>query len=205
MAPSKSSAEGQGSTENQIKSTSDFIDRKADKLCQRMEKRMDQVDTDSTHILSNQYSAIQLMLNRLRHIDREVAHNAEVAEGRHSELHPDQRRKVPSPDLKLKKKELQRAINTDCTHVGKLTHKKVQEMATAYVALVDEDQNGTIEKNEFLEFFTNFDGVCLSEDEINQMFEDADADGSGHLSVQEFAECLFLIIVPEGFEDMEEQ
>lgn len=149
MAPSKSSSEGQESAENQIKSTSDFIDRKADKLCQRMEKRIDQVDTNSTHILSNQYSAIQLMMNRLRHIDQEIANNAELAEDRHNELHPSNQKKVSSTDLKLKKKELQKAINTDSTHVGKLTHRKVQEMAAAYVELVDENQNGTIEKDEF--------------------------------------------------------
>lgn len=170
-----------------------------------MEKRIDQVDTNSTHILSNQYSAIQLMMNRLRHIDQEIANNAELAEDRHNQLNPSHQKRISSADLKLKKKELQKAINTDCTHVGKLTHKKVQEMATAYVTLVDENQNGMIEKDEFLEFFTNFDGICLGDDEINQMFADADRSGTGHLSIQEFAECLFLIIVPEGFEDMEEQ
>ena len=37
------------------------------------------------------------------------------------------------------------------------------------------------------------------------MFNEADKDKSGFLSVEEFSECLFQIIIPEGFDDMDDE
>ena len=62
-----------------------------------------------------------------------------------------------------------------------------------------------IERSEFHEFFLNFDGICLNESEIDQLFNEADRDHGGHLSVQEFSDCLFQIIIPEGFDDMADE
>lgn len=78
-------------------------------------------------------------------------------------------------------------------------------MALSYVTLVDRDCNGMIERDEFHEFFENFDGIVMSSAEIDIMFNEADRDKGGHLSVKEFAECLFQIIVPEGFDDLPEE
>lgn len=206
VGPSTSAVDDEEPALNAITSTQDFIGRKIEHLNSNMERRIDTVETNTTFMLENQYSAIDLMMGRLRDMDEQIAMSADKAEERHNELNPDaSRKKVSSTDLKIKKRELQRAINADSTHVGKLTHEKVQQMATSYVNLVDADQNGLIEKDEFIEFFTNFDGICLSDEEITYLFKEADKNGGGHLSIQEFAEALFKIIVPEGFEDMDEK
>lgn len=77
-------------------------------------------------MLENQYSAIDLMMGRLRDMDEQIAINADMADDRHNEINHDNFiKKVTSADLKMKKRELQKAINTDSTHVGKLTHAKI--------------------------------------------------------------------------------
>ena len=107
--------------------------------------------------------------------------------------------------MRMKKKALTEAINKQSTHVGKLTRRKVAEMALEYVTLVDANSNGMIERSEFHEFFSTFDGICLADAEIDDMFDIADQDKGGHLSVEEFAGCLFQIIVPEGFDDSDDE
>ena len=55
-------------------------------------------------------------------------------------------------------------------------------MARDYVQIVDVDEDGTISRDEFHEFFLTFDGISLSDDDINAMFDQADTDQGGHLS-----------------------
>lgn len=52
-------------------------------------------------------------------------------------------------------------------------------MATDYVNLVDLNKNGMIEKDEYMEFFNNFDGISLEEEEVEALFKEADKDDSG--------------------------
>jgi Ca2+-binding EF-hand superfamily protein len=74
-------------------------------------------------------------------------------------------------------------------------------MAMEWIELVDVDRNGAIELGEFFDFFRNIDGVYLSDDEMEQMFRSFDKSGDGSLTMQEFAQALYLILVPEGLED----
>jgi len=65
------------------------------------------------------------------------------------------------------------------------------DMAIKYVKLVDQNKNGMIEKDEYVEFFANFDGISLNEDEIDAMFSEADVNKSNALTTKEFADSLF--------------
>lgn len=100
-----------------------------------------------------------------------------------------------------KKQALAATFDFAGTNVGKLTPEKVSEMAEKWVALIDADGNGTIDFDEFYEFFSNVDGIFLSMNEIKSLFTDFDKSGDGHLTVNEFAQALYLMLIPEGFED----
>lgn len=49
--------------------TSKFLDRRIQKMNQNLEKRIEAVETASSFMLNNQYSAIETMMNRLREMN----------------------------------------------------------------------------------------------------------------------------------------
>ena len=72
-------------------------------------------------------------------------------------------------------------------------------MANNYITLIDEDKNGLLSINEFSEFIATFDGITMTENEVTKLFNLSDIDKDGFLSNREFADCLFEMIIPEGF------
>ena len=102
----------------------------------------------------------------------------------------------------MRRKNLAKAINLGSTHVAKLTKEKLRAMASTYVSETDFDGNERLDKAEFTEFFLNFNAYCLQESEINILF-DKFKGRDGSLTVEQFAECLFECLIPEGLENME--
>lgn len=80
-------------------------------------------------------------------------------------------------------------INQDVTHVAKLTKKKILQLADKYVEETDFDGDCIMDKDEFKEFFINFQTVCLVDNEIDALFERYNRGGNG-LTKETFAACL---------------
>ena len=56
------------------------------------------------------------------------------------------------------------------------------------------DGNGTLNNEEFFDFFFQIKGIIQSEEELDQIFEKLDKDGTGMLDVKEFANGIQKII-----------
>ena len=167
-----------------------------------MARRVGSVQETCSFLLQNQYTALEMVMHRLRDIDTSIAEGAKSATARFNQTENVQAAGPETAAQKKKKKNaLCKSINLGATHVGKLTPEKVQAMAMEWIELVDVDRNGAIELDEFVDFFRNIDGVYMSDEEIEQMFRGFDKSGDGSLTPEEFAHALYVILVPEGHED----
>lgn len=72
MAPSKSVDDEDDRAVIQVNKTQNFLDRRIYKMNQNIERRIENVETNSSFMLSNQYTAIGLMMSRLRDISEQV-------------------------------------------------------------------------------------------------------------------------------------
>lgn len=164
-----------------------------------MARRVGSVQETCSFLLQNQYTALEMVMHRLRDIDTSIAEGAKSATA--NQTNNVQTCPETAAQKKKKKNALCKSINLEATHVGKLTPEKVQAMAMEWIELVDVDRNGAIELDEFADFFRNIDGVYMSDEEIEQMFRGFDKSGDGSLTPEEFAQALYVILVPEGHED----
>ena len=78
-----------------------------------------------------------------------------------------------------------------------MTPEKIAEHAIKWMEIVDKDGNNSLSLEEFNEFFNSMDGIFMTEQEIEQMFNDFDDSGNGELSIEEFARAITQAIVPD--------
>ena len=63
-------------------------------------------------------------------------------------------------------------------------------MANQWLKIADLDGNGTIDFNEFKEFMTKLQDEETDEDQLREVFNSIDEDGSGELDIDEFAKAI---------------
>jgi Ca2+-binding EF-hand superfamily protein len=66
--------------------------------------------------------------------------------------------------------------------------------------LADKDGNGSLDFQEFYDFFRRIDSIMVSDNEIKQIFEDFDGNNNGSLSVEEFARAIYQAVLAENDE-----
>lgn len=59
-----------------------------------------------------------------------------------------------------------------------------------WVEVMDTDQSGNIEKEEFYNFFSDFDELALTDGQVEAMFSEFDISGDGSISCDEFARAI---------------
>ena len=59
-----------------------------------------------------------------------------------------------------------------------------------WVEVMDTDQSGNIEKEEFYNFFSDFEELALTDGQVEAMFSEFDISGDGSISCDEFARAI---------------
>ena len=78
-----------------------------------------------------------------------------------------------------------------------VTIDTIQEVAMDWMAIADADGSGELDIKEFSEFFGKIEGLLISQDEIQQIFDDFDGSGNGSLSVEEFARAIYMNLLAD--------
>ena len=73
---------------------------------------------------------------------------------------------------------------------GNITSALLRRTVLEWVEVMDTDQSGNIEKEEFYKFFSTFDELALNDSQLEAMFEAFDVSQDGHISCDEFAKAI---------------
>jgi len=67
-----------------------------------------------------------------------------------------------------------------------------------WMAIADADGSGELNIQEFSEFFAKIEGLLITQEEINKIFEDFDGSGNNSLSCEEFARAIYMYLMADN-------
>ena len=71
-----------------------------------------------------------------------------------------------------------------------ITPALLRRTVLEWVEVMDTDQSGNIEKDEFCKFFSEFDELALNDNQLEAMFDAFDLSQDGRVSCDEFAKAI---------------
>lgn len=97
----------------------------------------------------------------------------------------------------IKKKQKEFASMLNLSDGGEMDMNNIKDIAEKWCTICDTDNNGQISLKEFLSFFESIDGIFMEEEDIKTLFHQFDTNGSGELSIEEFANAISQSIAPD--------
>ena len=163
-------------------------------MATNLNKRIDSVDLNTRYLLKYQsvnIDSLDTKITRFEKLFKDVFN-------KNDEQTPEQAKALELKDKK--KKELLSALSLQTKDSAAIDIENIQEIALDWMELADTDGNGLLDLEEFTAFFSQVEGVSISQEEIKQMFKDFDNNGNGALSVEEFARAIYKVVMSANSE-----
>ena len=102
--------------------------------------------------------------------------------------------------MEHKRGELARLVNLKNIDLSTLSSEQLYEIALDFVSLVDKNKSGSLDEEEFYDYFSNAADIFLTDEQIRQLFLEFDTSGDGVISLQEFATAIAVVLSTEDVE-----
>lgn len=173
-----------------VTETEHTLSANVDSMNVALSKRIDDVDLNSQHMVRSSCSLIEAVQSRLKQMEKAAAQSLRADEAG-KKLDKKELRKIRM--LARKKSQLSKMMNEQMREQN-MSIDDVQLIALSWMEIADTDNSGVLDLAEFTGFFKSIDGLDLSEDQIARMFREIDSNGSGALSLDEFAQAIYSVV-----------